>query len=169
MVAEVIEAWFDIELSLPTVGRVLHRLGMSPQRPLHAAYEQDPEAVRRWQDEEYPALREQARAEGATLYFADEAGIRSDYHAGTTCAPIGQTPVVVATGQRFSINMISAVTGKGALRFAVYDQNTTAECFIDFCERLLHDAGARCISSSTRIRHTEHDVRARSSPPPKDA
>ncbi len=30
---------------------------------------------------------------GATIYVADEAGIRSDYHAGTTWAPVGQTPV----------------------------------------------------------------------------
>lgn len=139
-VAEVIAAWFDIRLSLPTVGRVLPRLGMSPQRPLHAAYEQDPEAVRRGKDEEYPALRAQARAQRATLYFADEAGIRSDYHAGTTWAPVGQTPVVETTGQRFSVTMISAVTPKGALRFAVYDHTTTAECFIDFCRRLLSDA-----------------------------
>lgn len=140
MVGKLITAEFGVRLSLPTVGRVLHRMGMSPQRPLHAACEQDPEAVRRWKDEQYPALREQVRAQRATLYFADEAGIRSDYHAGTTWAPVGQTPVVATTGQRFAINMISAVTPKGALRFAVYDQNTTAGCFIDFCRRLLADA-----------------------------
>jgi transposase len=36
--------------------------------------------------------------------------------------------------------MISAVTAKDALRFAVYEGNTTAATFIDFCKRLLHDA-----------------------------
>jgi hypothetical protein len=36
--------------------------------------------------------------------------VRSDYHAGTTWAPVGQTPVVRTTGARFSVNMISAVT-----------------------------------------------------------
>lgn len=139
MVGKLITTEFGVRLSLPTVGRVLHRLGMSPQRPLHAACEQDPEAVRHWKDQEYPQLAEQARVEGATLFFVDEAGIRSDYHAGTTWAPVGQTPVVETTGQRFSINMISAFTPKGALRFAVYDHTTTAECFIDFCRRLLSD------------------------------
>jgi transposase len=39
--------------------------------------------------------------------------------------------------------MISAVTAKGALRFAVYEGSTTAETFIDFCKRLLHDAPGR--------------------------
>jgi transposase len=140
MVAELIWREFGVRLSLPTTGRVLHKLGFTPQRPLHRAIEQDPAAVARWKEEEYPAIREQARAEGGTVYFADEAGIRSDYHAGTTWAPAGQTPVVEATGKRVSVNMISALTPKGALRFAVYDDNTTAAVFISFCKRLLHDA-----------------------------
>jgi len=113
---------------------------LSPQRPLHRAYQQDPEAVERWKRETYPAIRKEAEAAGAVIYFADEAGIRSDYHAGTTWSPIGQTPVVANTGSRFSVNMISAVSAKGALRFAVYEGTTNAATFTDFCKRLLHDA-----------------------------
>ena len=52
----------------------------------------------RWPEQEFPAIRKQAKAEGATVFFADEAGLRSDYHAGTTWAPVGATPVVKATG-----------------------------------------------------------------------
>jgi len=66
--------------------------------------------------------------------------VRSDYHAGTTWAPVGRTPVVKSTGTRHAVNMISAVTPKGALRFAVYEGTTDAATFIDFCRRLLHDA-----------------------------
>jgi transposase len=121
------------------VGRLLRKLGLSSQRPLYRAYQQDPEAVERWKSETYPRIRAQAAAEGATVYFADEAGIRSDYHAGTTWAPVGETPVVRATGARFSVNMVSAVTAKGALRFAVYDESFTTTTFIDFAKRLLHD------------------------------
>jgi len=36
--------------------------------------------------------------------------------------------------------MISAITPKGALRFAVSEGTTTAESFIEFCKRLLHDS-----------------------------
>ena len=115
-------------------------LRLSPQRPRHRAYQQDPDAVQRWKKEAFPAIRAEAEAAGATVYFADEAGVRSDYHAGTTWSPVGQTPVVKNTGSRFSVNMISAVSAKGALRFAVYEGNTTAATFIDFCKRLLHDA-----------------------------
>jgi transposase len=96
--------------------------------------------VQRWKDEQFPAIRAAAKAEDATIYFADEApGIRSDY-AGTTWAPVGRTPVVRATGARFSINMISAITAQGALRFTVHSGTVNAAVFIDFCKRLLHDA-----------------------------
>jgi len=140
MVREVIRREFRVALSAVSVGRLLHKLGMSPQRPLHRAYQQNPEAVERWKNEEYPAIRTEAEAAGAVVYFADEAGIRSDYHAGTTWAPVGQTPKVKNTGARYSVNMISAVSAKGVLRFAVYEGNTDAAAFIDFCKRLLHDA-----------------------------
>ncbi len=139
MVRELIRREFKVALSVVSVGRLLRKLGLSPQRPLYRAYQQDPEAVERWKNEEYPRIRAQAEAEGATIYFADEAGIRSDYHAGTTWAPVGRTPVVKTTGARFSVNMVSAVTPKGALRFAVYDEKFTAKLFIEFCKRLLHD------------------------------
>src|SRR4051812_7248441 len=50
-----------------------------------------------------------------TVYFADEAGVRSDYHAGTTWAPVGATPTVLATGARFALNMISAISAQAGV------------------------------------------------------
>jgi transposase len=140
MVRELIRREFGVRLSEVSVGRLLRKLGLSPQRPLYRAYQQNPEAVARWKATEYPQIRAQAAQVGATIYFADEAGVRSDYHAGTTWAPVGHTPVVPATGKRFGVNLISAVTAKGALRFAAYDGNLNGPVFIDFCRRLLHDA-----------------------------
>lgn len=160
MVAELIWGEFGVRLSLPTTGRVLRKLGFTPQRPLHRAIEQDPAAVARWTEEQYPAIRERARAEGAAIFFADEAGIRSDYHAGTTWAPAGQTPVVEATGKRVSVNMISALTPKGALRFAVYEDTTTAAVFTSFCARLLHDApGPVCLIVDGHPAHRARETR----------
>jgi transposase len=140
MVRELIRREFGVALSEVSVGRLLRKLGLSPQRPLYRAYQQNPEAVARWKAEEYPAIRAQAAQVGATIYFADEAGVRSDYHAGTTWAPVGRTPVVAATGDRFGVNLISAVTAKGKLRFAAYEGSLNGPVFIDFCRRLLHDA-----------------------------
>ena len=140
MIRELIRREFGVALSVVSVGRLLRKLGLSPQRPLWRAYQQDRDAVERWKTEIYPAVRTEAARVGATIYFLDEAGVRSDYHAGTTWAPVGQTPVVATTGARHTINLISAVTAQGALRFAAYHGTLTASTFLDFCTRLLHDA-----------------------------
>ena len=140
MVRELIRREFGVALSAVSVGRLLKTLGLSPQKPLYPAFQADPDAVAAWKATEYPTIAAQAKKAGATVYFADEASVRSDYHAGTTWAPVGKTPVVASTGARFSVNMISAVTAQGALRFSIITGTLTADRFIDFCKRLLHDA-----------------------------
>lgn len=142
LVRELIWKKFGVRLSAVSVGRLLRTLGLSPQRPVFRASQQDSERVRRWRETDYPAIRDEAAQLGATIYFADEAGVRSDYHSGTTWAPVGQTPVVSSTGARYSVNMISAITPKGKLRFSTFTGTMNAETFIAFCRRLLHDAPA---------------------------
>ena len=141
LVRQVIATRFSVDLSVGSVGRILRGLGMSPQRPLHRATQQDPERVARWRTEEYPAIRDEAAQVGATVYFADEAGVRSDYHSGTTWAPVGQTPTVRTTGTRHSLNMISAVTAKGAMHFTTFTGKMNSDVFIAYCRDLLHDDG----------------------------
>ena len=140
MVREVIRREFGVALSTVSVGRLLHKLGLSPQRPVWQASQRCPDAVERWKNQEYPAIRAEAARVGATIWFADEAGVRSDYHAGTTWAPVGRTPAVKTTGARYSVNLVSAVNTQGALRFAAYEGRFTADSFIDFCQRLLNDS-----------------------------
>jgi transposase len=53
-VAELIWKRYKIRFSKWTVGRMLKRWGMSPQKPVKKAYEQQPEIVKKWLDEEYP-------------------------------------------------------------------------------------------------------------------
>lgn len=112
-VRELILQEFNVRLSDVSVGRPLRNLGLTPQKPLHRAYQQKPEAVKQWKEETYPEIRKEAKKVGTTIYFGDEASIRSDYHSGTTSAPIGETPVIRNTGSRFSINMISAISPRG--------------------------------------------------------
>lgn len=143
LVRQVILQRFGVALSVVSVGRWLRSLGLSPQKPLHRAYQADPEAVEAWKQEQYPAIHARARAEGAAIYFLDEASVRSDYRTGTTWAPVGRTPVVKATGARFSVNMISAITPAGQLRFAIVEGTLDAAKFIGFLRSLLHDAGGK--------------------------
>ena len=128
---------FDLHVSVWTVGRYLKAWGLTPQKPLRRAYEQDPEAVRRWLEEEYPAIRDRAKREGAAIHWGDEMGLRSDHQAGTSYGRKGRTPVVPATGQRFGCNLISSITNRGALRFMVFKQRFTADVMIRFLQRLL--------------------------------
>jgi hypothetical protein len=62
--------------------------------------------------------------------YADESGMRSDHHAGTTWTPAGRTPVVKATGC-FSFNMLSAVNAQGQFRFLTVESRVTASVFLD--------------------------------------
>lgn len=138
IIRELIRKKFGIGLSEVSVWRLLKRLGLSAQRPLFRAYQQDQEKVDAYLASEYPALKKRARARRARIFFADEASIRSDYHSGTTWAPIGKTPVVRTTGARFKINMLSAVSAKGELRFMLTEKGLTAPVFIEFLKRLVH-------------------------------
>ncbi|TIC78539.1 IS630 family transposase [Crenobacter intestini] len=137
LIAALIESELGKKLSLASVSRLMKLLGFSAQKPLYQAWQQDATLVKAWESEVYPSIKAQARAEGATIYFADESGIRSDYHTGTTWAPVGETPVVTVTGQRFSLNMISAVSPRGEFRFMLHEGSVTAPVFRDFLRRLM--------------------------------
>lgn len=137
LIAALIERQFGKKLSLASVSRIMKLLGFSAQKPLYQAWQQDIELARQWESELYPAIRAEAQAMGATIYFADESGIRSDYHTGTTWAPKGETPVLEVTGRRFSLNMISAVSPRGEFRFMLHDGSVTAGVFREFLKRLL--------------------------------
>jgi transposase len=136
-VALLIKRRFGLRLSVWTVGRYLKRWGFTPQKPARRAWEQNPEQVRQWLKKEYPSIRRQARKEKAQIYWGDEMGLRSDHAAGRSYGLKGQTPVILATGQRFRCNMISAITNQGRLNFMVFKERFTAQVFIEFLRRLL--------------------------------
>jgi transposase len=138
MVAELIKGKFGVEFTPPWVGKLLARLGLSPQKPLVRAYEQNPERVRRWKEQEYPKIRAQAISQGAGIYFLDEASVRTNHHAGTTWGPVGDTPIVRGTGRRHSVNMISVVNTQGKHHFSFVGTIDWA-AFIDYLKTLLHD------------------------------
>jgi len=132
MVGQVIYKEFGMKLSKSSVCRLLGQLGLTPQRPVWRAYQQRPEEVQKWLQEEYPLIRRLAKRKKALIFFADEAGVRSDHHAGTT-------PVVSSTGARFKLNLISAVSAQGEFRFMTVKGRVGAPQFIEYIKRLLHN------------------------------
>lgn len=131
---------FGIGVSVWTVGRYLKRWGLTPQKPVRRAFERDPVAVRRWLEEEYPAIAAAAKRERARIHWGDEMGLRSDHQTGTTYGRRGRTPVIPGTGQRFRCNLISTVTNRGQLAFMVFKEGFTAPVFLRFLRRLIRQA-----------------------------
>lgn len=136
-VAQLIEDRFKIKLSKWTVGRYLKRWGMSPQKPVKKAYQQQPEVVQNWLDNEYPRIASKAALERAEIQWGDEMGVRSDDQIGRTYGKIGNTPVIKVSGQRFSCQMISTVSNRGTLRFMIFDGKFNADVCITFLKRLI--------------------------------
>ncbi len=55
-VQQLIKHQYKIEMPIRTVGEYLKRWGFTPQKPTKRAYEQNPKAVKKWLDEEYPSI-----------------------------------------------------------------------------------------------------------------
>jgi transposase len=137
IVQSLIQERMGIELGLTSVGKLLASLDITPQKPLRRAYERDPVAVERWQKETYPKLKKRAKKLGASIFFLDEAGFQSDPPLGRTYGLKGSTPVVQSSGQRQSINVISAVTASGAFWAATYTGKLNAESFVVFLKNFM--------------------------------
>jgi len=142
-VALLIKRRFGLHLSVWTVGRYLKGWGFTPQKPARRAWEQNPEQVQQWLEKEYPNIRRQAQREKAQIYWGDEMGLRSDHAVGRSYGLKGQTPVILATGQRFGCNMISAITNQGRLNFMVFKERFTTPVFLEFLRRLLRQSDRR--------------------------
>ncbi len=59
-VGELIRQQLGIVLAVRTVGLYLRRWGFTPKRPRRHARDQDPEEVRQWLEETYPAIEQRA-------------------------------------------------------------------------------------------------------------
>jgi hypothetical protein len=100
--------------------------------------ERDEALVKQWLKKDYPKIKALAGRKKAEIYFGDAAHIRSDHYAGRTWAKKGETPVVLSTGSRHSMSMISAITSKGHMRFMIKERGgVNAEVFVEFMKRLL--------------------------------
>jgi len=137
IVQQLIQEKMEIELCLTSVGKLLASLDITPQKPLRRAYERDPQAVKLWLDKTYPGLKKRAKKLGAKIFFLDEAGFQSDPPLARTYGLKGETPVVKTSGQRQSINVISAVNARGEFWAATYDGKLNAESFVLFLQNFM--------------------------------
>ena len=156
-VKELIARELGINLGLTTTGDYLRKWGFTPQKPKKRAYEQSPKKVEKWLDEEYPAIKQRAKTEGAEIHWGDETGIKNSCNHGRSYAPKGKTPVKSGMSKRFSINMISTITNQGKVQFMIYSDTMNADKLIEFMQQLIKasDKKVFLILDNLRVHHSK--------------
>lgn len=145
-------------LDLRQVGRYLKRWGFTPQRPIKQAYQRDEKKVQQWLEHDYPAIKAQAKAQGAEIQWLDESGIKSHDHRGRGYAPKGKTPVRKHNPQVEKINKVSSVTNQGKLRFMCYEGSFNYRVYHQFLKQLIKDANGQkihIIADNLRVHHSK--------------
>lgn len=154
-VQELVERELGIKIARTTMGDYLRSWGFTPQKPKKKAYEQRPEQVKKWLEEQYPAIKERARKENAEIHWGDETGARNDCQHGRSYAPKGKTPTRRSVAKRFSVNMISTVTNQGKVEFMIYGGRMNCECLLVFLRQLIKDRERKIflILDNLRVHH----------------
>lgn len=150
IIRDVLKMKFNFSLSRTSAWRLLRQLGLSPQRPVYRAVTKDPEAEKRFVEQEYPRIRKLAKRLGAEIFFLDEASFRSDHHQGTTWGKIGETPVVEEHRGRYGYNAISVVSPGGKMYFRTFEGRMNQDRFLDFVVKLHQDVGKPIIIVTDR-------------------
>jgi len=139
-ISDLIFDMYGIRLQLRCITNYLERWGFTCQRPTKKAYVQDNIKVKQFMEVEYPAIAQRAKMENAEIYWGDEVGVDNQEHYQRGFAPIGQPPVIDIVSKRERLNMISAITNKGSLKFMIYDVKMTQQKLIEFMVRLIADS-----------------------------
>jgi transposase len=156
-IRDLIRRKYKIDMPLSTLGCYLQRWGFSVQRPRKQAYKQDSAKVDKWLNEEFPGITERAKEENAEIFFGDETGIQNTANYVKGYAPIGQTPVIQVESKKLKINMLSAISKRGKLRFILYKDSMNSDKLIDFMRRLVKDTSKKVflILDNLRVHHSK--------------
>ena len=120
-----------------TLSTLLKNWGFSAQKPAKKAMEQNPKTVKKWLEEDYPAIEKRAKKEKAEINWLDESGIQSTDNRGRSYAKKGKTPLIKISAKRNRSNFISTVNKLGIMRFMTYLGKMESEKLIEFMRRLI--------------------------------
>lgn len=153
----LIQQQCDFKMPIRTVGEYLKRWGFTPQKPAKWAKEQSTPAVAKWLTRDYPAIAKRAKQEKAEIYWGDETGIQTGANVEKGYSPKGKTPVLRQTAQKHRINMISAISNQGRVRFMFYRDTMNSKRLITFMNRLTKDVRRKVylILDNLRVHHSE--------------
>jgi transposase len=151
-VGELIRREFNLSLAVRTVGRYLERWGFTAKRPRRQARDQDPDEVRQWLEETYPAIAARAEREGAAIHWGDEVGVAADQTPARGYAPQGEPATLDVPDRHVRANQISTITNAGEVRFMTYTGTMTAALFLVFLGRLLRSTTGKVFLIVDRLR-----------------
>ncbi len=119
---------FDIEIGASTIYQYLHQWKFRPRVPLRRACRRDPQQLREWVEADWPEVVKKAEA-GAEVVFLDEAQVREDHVCPRVWTHSSERPIVVVSGKRARVNIISAINVKGKLWWQCYTESLDSERF----------------------------------------
>lgn len=144
-VAGVIREEFDVSYSKSQVSRLLKRLGWTPQVPITRAIQRDEQAIARWREESWPALKALARRERREPVFVDESGFYLLPGVVKTYAPRGRTPVLDEWQTRDHLSVMGGVSPRGKVYSLVRPRSLSGLHTIEFLLHLGRLAGDRLL------------------------
>jgi transposase len=142
-------------VSVRCLSNYMKRWGLTCQRPTKRACGQDIARIERFKKEEYPAIAKRAKEENALIYWGDETGVSNRENFERGFAEKGKTPVLPMVTKRERVNMISAITNQGHLRFMVYEEKMHQQLLLDFLRRLVAESERKVflILDNLRVHH----------------
>lgn len=136
IISEEIYKRFQVSLSETTVGRILKRNKVTPQKPIRRAYQQNQDVVNYFKMIIFPELVQKAKAEGAIILWLDETQACMDPNVGRTWGERGKTPIIPGNGQKKKINVLGSLDQNGRSLFMTYSCNTDSKVIISFIDYL---------------------------------
>jgi transposase len=147
----------EFTMPIRTVGEYLKRWGFTPQKPAKWTKDQSTPAVAKWLTKDYPEIGKRAKQGKTEIYWCDEIELQTGANVEKDFSPNGKTPGLRQTARKHRINMISAISNQGKLRFMFYRDNMNSRCLITFFSGLPKDVGRKVylISDNLKIRHSD--------------
>lgn len=157
---QLIKDKYGIDIKLSTLGYYLARWELSVQRPVKRAYQQEKKKIDVWLNQEFSGITERANVENAEIFFGDETNIQNTANDIRGYAPKGKTPIIRTEAKKLKINMLSAISKRGMLRFMLYKKNMNSEKLIDFMRRLIRECDKKVflILDNLRVPHSKKVV-----------
>lgn len=119
-----------VELQLRTITDYLSRWNFTPQKPVKDIKMKCGKAYRQWLKSGYLEIVEGAKSKNFEIYWVNDEQVKAAYEG----------PTLKSLFNNDSINMISAISNQGEIRFMLYRNDITESIFINFLNNLIKDA-----------------------------